>query len=685
MLSISEKGQINLLVSILAEGKKYKTVADLEDKMSLSRRSVFYWLKQTNEALKALGLDDIQRLAQGGYFLTQSTLDDLQEHNQADTRPVLNADERRQMIIWALIQHNPHLSLVNLSEHLAVSKNTVIKDFRELTPNLPADTEVINTSHGKALVGSEGAQRQWVYQQLAQQNPLIIQQIRQLPHLQTVTEQLTQLQVETGNSYSGDAAQLLIWYLTWLLARLRDRDRELTGASNYPLDRYSQWCEALLAQYGRVTSAEVGNLRKLLLAGQLQQVNEDGQFSKQLLTTTKKVAQRFSSVSGIDLVTEAFLGALATHLYSTYFRIKYNVQYHNANLTDVKLEYSYLMSLTKYALKPFEDFLQSPVSSDELALIAVYFGGEVKRISPDWLDSEKQPDVILVCTSGIGTSLILYQQLSDRYPGISFSQPFSLEEFQKMDLTHGGPKLVLTTAKMTATTDVPVLWVQAIPTSNDFQRLSQEFRQLGLLDNSRETKLVHAILDIITDYARVDDFEGLTASLRDYFQQVQPETAVTPNDRPSLTDLLTEPHIQLVDGAMDWQAAVHTAMAPLERDGSVQTKYADQIIKITLENGPYMMIKEGVMLAHAKPEDGVNRLGMSLLILKEPTILQVNGQSKRLQVIFGLASVDRDAHVHALSQLLALLQDEGLYQQLLTANDYAKIKTVIGESTRQQA
>ncbi|WP_164504700.1 BglG family transcription antiterminator [Levilactobacillus huananensis] len=684
MLNISEKGQINLLVSILAEGKKYKTVADLEDKMSLSRRSVFYWLKQTNGALKTLGLDDIQRLSQGGYFLTQSTLDDLQEHNQANARPVLNADERRQMIIWALIQHNPHLSLVNLSERLEVSKNTIIKDFRELTSNLPADTEVINTSHGKALVGSEVSQRQWVYQQLAQQNPLIIQQIQKLPRLQTVTERLTQLQVDTGNSYSGDATQLLIWYIAWLLDRIQDRERELTGVSNYPLDQYSQWCEALLAKYGRITPAEIGNLRKLLLAGQLQQVNEDGRFSKQLLTTTKEVAQRFSSVSGIDLVTDAFLGALATHLYSTYFRIKYNVQYHNANLTDVKLEYSYLMSLTKYALKPFEDFLRSPVSSDELALIAVYFGGEVKRLSPDWLDAEQQPDVILVCTSGIGTSLILYQQLSARYPGISFSQPFSLEEFQKMDLTHGAPKLVLTTAKMEATGDVPILWVQAIPTSSDFQRLSQEFRQLGLLDNTRETKLVHAVLDIITDYARVDDFEGLTASLRDYFQQVPPETKVTPSDRPSLADLLTTSHIQLIDTAENWQTAVHAAMAPLESDSSVEARYADQIIDITLKNGPYMMIKEGVMLAHAKPEDGVNQLGMSLLILKKPTTMTVNGQSKRLQVIFGLASVDRDAHVHALSQLLALLQDEGLSQKLITARHLSDVQAVIGKSTRQQ-
>jgi len=668
MLNISKKGQINLLVSILAEGKKYKTVADLEDKMGLSRRSVFYWLKQVNATLKSLDLDDVQRLSQGGYFLTQSTLDELRQQNQSAAQPLLNVAERRQMIIWYLVQQDAHLSLVNLSERLNVSKNTIIKDLRALPTLLPVDTEIINTSHGKALAGSEVMQRRWVYRQLAQQNLLIIHKIQKLPHIQMLTERLTQLQADTGNYYTGDAAQTLIWYTAWLLNRLQTADRALTTVNNYPLDRFSQWCEDLLSRYGRVTPGEVGSLRELLLAGQLQQVNDDDRFAKELLTTTQKVARRFSSVSGIDMVTDKFLEALATHLYSTYFRIKYNVQYHHANLTDVKLEYSYLMNLTKYALKPFEEFLHAPVSSDELALIAVYFGGEVKRLSPDWLESEKQPDVILVCTSGVGTSLLLYQQLSARYPDISFSQPVSLEEFQKIDLTQGTPKLVLTTAKLQAPVDVPTLWVQAIPTSSDFQRLSQEFRQLGLLDNSQETKLVHAVLDIITDYARVDDFNGLTASLRDYFQKTPVETTVAKNSRPSLADLITPERIQIATEKLDWQAAVHESLVPLQIDGTVQPMYADRIVGITLDKGPYMMIKDGVMLAHAKPEDGVNSLGMSLLLLKQPTTLVAQGQRRQLAIVFGLAPVDRDAHVHALSQLLALLQDAGLYAELQTAD-----------------
>lgn len=677
MLNISKKGQINQLASALVDGKKYKTVADLEGKLQLSRRSVFYWLKQLNVVLQGMGLDEVQRLSQGGYFLTQPTLNELTKYVQQEVRPQFTAEMRQQAIIWGLIQQDPRMSLTNLAERFGMSKNTVIKDFKKLAEGLPNDTELVNTSHGKVLVGSEVAQRRWVYQQLAEQNSLITPIVQQLPYIQDVTEQLAQLQAKTGNYYSGDAAQTLIWYIAWLLDRLKNKGKYLRETSNFPMDQESQWSQALLAKYVQVTSAEIGNLRELILAGQLQHVNDSTEFVERLRTITQKVARRFSSVSGIDMVTDNFLEALATHLYSTYYRIKYNVQYHSPSLNDVKMEYSYLMNLTKYALKPFEKFINAPVSSDELALIAVYFGGEVKRLSPEWLAAEKQPDVLLVCTSGIGTSLLLFQQLAARYPGIRFSQPISLVEFERYDIQSHHPKLILTTTHIQNQPPVPTMSVQAVPTKSDLQRLDRQFRQLNLLDNSKETRLVHAILDIITDYARVDDFDGLTTSLQDFFDRT-PDSAAT--SRPSLLELLPEDNLQISQRALDWEGAVQRTFVPLLQSGSVQAEYPQRIIDISKQKGPYMVVKNGVMLAHATPNDGVSALSMSLLVLRKPTTLKVHGEERELRLIFGLAPVDRDSHVHALSQLLELLQDDDLYHQLLTAKDTGEIYQILEQT-----
>lgn len=670
MLSISKKGKINILATALIEGKKYKNVAELETILHISRRSVFYWLKQLNALLTEMNLDTVQHLAQGGYFLTQPTIDELKGYAQVSARPELNANDRHLALVWMLVQQTKHMSLANLANEFCVSKNTIIKDFKGLSDILPNDTGVINTSQGKVLVGSELAQRRWVYSQIEERNVIVMSEIKKMSLHKEVVKELASLQSTTGNYYSGDAAQTLIWYIVWLINRLKSHHKYLHEETDIPMDTTSEWAQNFLKRFVEVNAAEIGDLRKLLLAGQLQHVNDDVILAKKLLDITKKVARRFSSVSGIDMMTEDFLKALATHLYSTYFRIKYKILYRNSNLKNVKLEYSYLMNLTKYALKPFENFIDASISSDELALIAIYFGGEVKRVSPDWLAAEQKTDVVLVCTSGIGTSLLLFQQLSAHYPNIRFSQPVSLDEFENYDLKNRAPKLILTTTQLKDHFDIPTMTVQAIPSKTDFLELDRVFRQLGLLDKSKETKTVHAILDIITDYARVDDFNGLTSSLQDYFEKSPKSRS---NSRPSLLELLTENHIQIFDKENTWQQAVQDTFRPLVEEGCVEPRYTDRIVQITSNKGPYMVVKDGVMLAHATPQDGVSAMSMSLLVLKQPVILEAKGERRQVQVFFGLAPVDRDSHVHALSQLLSLLQNDKYYSELLSQKSEGEI------------
>ncbi|QAS27827.1 hypothetical protein EQK26_12720 [Lactiplantibacillus plantarum] len=71
-----------------------------------------------------------------------------------------------------------------------------------------------------------------------------------------------------------------------------------------------------------------------------------------------------------------------------------------------------------------------------------------------------------------------------------------------------------------------------------------------------------------------------------------------------------------------------------------------------------MVIGNGVMLAHARPADGVRKVGMSLLVLKKPIKIydENTKHAKRINVIIGLAPIDAAEHVLALSQLVKLLQ-----------------------------
>ena len=62
------------------------------------------------------------------------------------------------------------------------------------------------------------------------------------------------------------------------------------------------------------------------------------------------------------------------------------------------------------------------------------------------------------------------------------------------------------------------------------------------------------------------------------------------------------------------------------------------------ELGPYMVIAEGIALAHARPSEAVISTGLSVVTLKSP----VEFGSERfdpVSIVFGLAAVDHDGHI----------------------------------------
>ncbi len=109
--------------------------------------------------------------------------------------------------------------------------------------------------------------------------------------------------------------------------------------------------------------------------------------------------------------------------------------------------------------------------------------------------------------------------------------------------------------------------------------------------------------------------------------------------------------IFVTDEQMTWPDAIYFAGEPLIHDGSIVEKYLDAIISQTMYYGTYMFINSDVMLAHAKPQDGVNRLNMSLTIFKKTFVFNEN---KAAKIIFMLCAEDNERHLKIMNDLLKL-------------------------------
>src|SRR5882757_10310151 len=90
--------------------------------------------------------------------------------------------------------------------------------------------------------------------------------------------------------------------------------------------------------------------------------------------------------------------------------------------------------------------------------------------------------------------------------------------------------------------------------------------------------------------------------------------------------------------AQDWQDAVRAAGAALTAAGIAQPSYADEMIRMIEEHGPYVVIAPGLALAHARPGPEVIADGLSIVTLATPVYFG-HPHNDPVRVILGLAIV----------------------------------------------
>lgn len=144
-----------------------------------------------------------------------------------------------------------------------------------------------------------------------------------------------------------------------------------------------------------------------------------------------------------------------------------------------------------------------------------------------------------------------------------------------------------------------------------------------------------------------------------------------------LNDLLTKETVNFIQKVTNWQESIEAAASPLLLNGSITKEYVEAMINTINELGPYIVIAPFVALPHARPKQGVRKLSMSLLIIREAVYFQENA----VHVIFVLAAIDNETHLRALSQLCELISDEELIGQMIKIEDKEQILDIILEYT----
>ncbi|CUH97774.1 hypothetical protein P22_3918 [Propionispora sp. 2/2-37] len=125
-----------------------------------------------------------------------------------------------------------------------------------------------------------------------------------------------------------------------------------------------------------------------------------------------------------------------------------------------------------------------------------------------------------------------------------------------------------------------------------------------------------------------------------------------------------------------WQDAIKAGTDLLLHKNYVEKRYLDAIIRNHKELGPYMVISPGIMLAHARPENGVLTLSLSLITLKEGMVFG-NETNDPVKLIITLAATDQKSHLALLAELMELLMNPEDVKNIIAAKKKEEVIAII--------
>jgi ascorbate PTS system EIIA or EIIAB component len=135
-----------------------------------------------------------------------------------------------------------------------------------------------------------------------------------------------------------------------------------------------------------------------------------------------------------------------------------------------------------------------------------------------------------------------------------------------------------------------------------------------------------------------------------------------------LKEFVEQGHFKFAREAADWEEAVRMSCDTLERDGTVESNYKEDIISCIKKYGPYIIIMPNVAMPHSQEcARGVHKTAIGFMKLDKAVSFAPGEEDKEAKLFFTLASCNPEQHLENMTKLSELLMNEGAVEALMQA------------------
>ena len=653
----------NLLRTLLDSSAS--SLSDLGKQFNVTTKTIRNEIQVLNEVLaeKNLPLFDIKRGVAYNHISTQQrhSLSDVLDFDSI-SQGALTPEQRAVYLLLDLLQATQPVYLVDEQEKMQISKSSMDSDLRNLRADLAKYNLTLTTSPklGAQIEGNERSIRTMFGDVLTRQHALVTLIAQQLIASGMYVDKMKEVFTKQDVTYIRDllrrcfpkgalaandmySQQVTVLLIIWL-HRVRSGHYVKDDETAVDLNKENaKFLNELIQHYALQidVASELGYVGFLINSFNRRGAIDLDDWVKAQIFSVALIDHMETEIGFPFSKNEKLLEELYNHITALFKRLSQHVKVVNPLRKTIQQGYGPIYDAIDRFFKTGR--YQLTMSDDEKAFPAT------GRVLAAKLEERFNIDVLAV--------------LSTSEVGILRKLPVSLV-FKTVDMPID---------------KIPSLKVNPIPSEFDLTRVAAFLKKHTTLTKYEgrtldPTRLFRTVLDVLKTHQVTVD-KRLLADLQAAFK----ENHVEINERevqPMLKDLINDHQIQLQQKADDWEDAIRISAKPLLDEDYITKNYIQAMIDSVKKFGPYIVIGPAIALAHARPEDGTKKLGVTITTLAKP-INFGNPDNAPVKIIFCLAAIDNYSHLNVMKAIVQLINDQQKVDQLAQQTDIQTFKNIL--------
>ena len=508
------------ILKILIQAEEYLTAQELAEKIGVSKRTISRELSKLKKAVKKSDLE-LKSKPSVGIFLTgeQDVVDEYsQQLRNFDSTFDYSPEGREKYIIEQFLFSSRFQKSTALAHRLAVTKATISYDLNKVADWFEKRGLNLTRKQGVGieLEGTEANFRKaiidFLYEDIGEDNFLSLVRNRvnnKLDNvkpreniLQTKLDILNFISFETSSKIEKGVKDILddhqfqmvnssymglIIHLALAIKRLESGDE--IKVSQDKLEKLKKSKEYKLSERIADKLEEIFNLEippdeKGYITMHLKgaKIRKDIEFIDEPLEDEEleaiKYARRLVREVEKDLSFQlindySLISGLTTHLEPALSRLKMGLEIRNPVLDDIKEEYEEIFNITKGASQLLAEELNCEIPDSEIGYLTMHIASAIENIN----SNESQYRVLVVCSSGIGSSKILAARLHkalDNVKIVAETSALAVEEYMNNNID-----IIISTVSLENYKDKTII-VSPMLTKNDIKKINRKINKLNL-------------------------------------------------------------------------------------------------------------------------------------------------------------------------------------------------------------